>query len=47
MSATRTPWMYTVTRRAQEMGVTLAAVVDGLMTAGDPLPMIHKELGGQ
>ena len=44
MSALRTPWMNTVTRRAQEMGVVIAAGVDSLMTAGDPLPMIHKEL---
>lgn len=44
LSALRTPWMFAVTKRAQEMGVTLAAGVDSLTTAGDPLPMIHKEL---
>ena len=44
MSALRTPWMNAVTRRAQDMGVVIAAGVDSLMTAGDPLPMIHKEL---
>jgi len=44
LSALRTPWMFTVTRRAQQMGVTIAAGVDSLMTPGDPLPMIHKEL---
>lgn len=44
MSALRTPWMNTVTKRAQDMGVLIAAGVDSLMTPGDPLPMIHKEL---
>lgn len=44
MSPVRTPWMFAVTRRAQEMGVTIAAGVDALMTPGDPLPMIHREL---
>jgi Amidohydrolase family len=44
LAGVRTPWMNTVTRRAQEMGVVLAAGVDSLMTAGDPLPMIHKEM---
>jgi len=33
-----------VTKRAQDLGVVLAAGVDSLMTAGDPLPLIHKEL---
>jgi len=44
MSALRTPWMNAVTKRAQDMGVVIAAGVDSLMTPGDPLPMIHKEL---
>lgn len=44
LSAARTKWMFAVTRRAQDMGVTLAAGVDSLMTAGEPLPMLHKEL---
>jgi len=44
LSALRTPWMFAVTKRAQEMGVTLAAGVDSLMTRDDPLPMIHQEL---
>ena len=44
MSAARIAWMNAVTRRAQDMGVVIAAGVDSLMTAGDPLPMIHKEL---
>jgi imidazolonepropionase-like amidohydrolase len=44
MTAARTAWMNAVTRRAQEMGVALAAGVDSLMTDRDPLPMIHKEL---
>ena len=44
LSALRTAWMNTVTKRAQDMGVVIAAGVDSLMTPGDPLPMIHKEL---
>jgi imidazolonepropionase-like amidohydrolase len=44
MSALRTPWMNAVTKRAQDMGVVIAAGVDSLTTPGDPLPMIHKEL---
>lgn len=44
LSAMRTPWMNTVTRRAQAMGVVIAAGVDSLTTPGDPLPMIHKEM---
>jgi imidazolonepropionase-like amidohydrolase len=44
VSASRTKWMNAVTRRAQEIGVTIAAGVDRLMTPGDPLPMLHKEL---
>jgi imidazolonepropionase-like amidohydrolase len=44
LSSLRTPWMNTVTRRAQDIGVVIAAGVDSLMTPGDPLPMIHKEI---
>ncbi|MCC7178785.1 MAG: amidohydrolase family protein [Acidobacteria bacterium] len=44
LASLRTPWMFAVTKRAQEMGVTLAAGVDSLTAPGDPLPMIHKEL---
>ena len=44
MSAARIAWMNAVTRRAQDMGVVIAAGVDSLMTAGDPLPLIHREL---
>ena len=44
MSALRTAWMNAVTKRAQDIGVVIAAGVDSLMTPGDPLPMIHKEL---
>ena len=40
----RTAWMNAVTRRAQDIGVVLAAGVDSMTTPGDPLPMIHKEL---
>ena len=44
MSAARIAWQNAVTKRAQDMGVVLAAGVDSLTTPGDPLPMIHKEL---
>lgn len=44
LSGQRTPWMFAVTKRAQELGVTLAAGVDSLMSDRDPLPMIHREL---
>jgi hypothetical protein len=44
MANLRTPWMNTVTKRAQDMGVTIAAGVDSLFDDGDPLPLIHKEL---
>ena len=44
LSAARIAWQNTVTRRAQDLGVVLAAGVDSLTTAADPLPMIHKEL---
>jgi len=44
LSAARTAWMNTVTKRAQEMGVVIAAGVDSLTTPNDPLPVLHKEL---
>jgi imidazolonepropionase-like amidohydrolase len=44
VAAVRTAWMNTVTRRAQDMGVVIAAGVDTLMVPGDPLPALHKEL---
>jgi imidazolonepropionase-like amidohydrolase len=44
LSAARVAWQNAVTKRAQELGVVLAAGVDSLMTSGDPLPVIHKEL---
>jgi imidazolonepropionase-like amidohydrolase len=44
LSASRITWQNVVTKRAQDLGVVLAAGVDSLMTSGDPLPMIHKEL---
>ena len=44
MSALRTPWMNTVTKRAQDMGVAIAAGVDSWLAPGDLLPMIHQEL---
>lgn len=45
MSPLRTPWMHAVTKRAQEIGVVLAAGTDGLLNPSvDPLPMLHREL---
>jgi imidazolonepropionase-like amidohydrolase len=44
MAALRTPWMNAVTKRAQEMGVTLAAGTDSMIQGNDALPMLHKEL---
>ncbi len=44
LAALRTPWMNTVTKRAQEMGVTLAAGTDTMIQGSDALPMLHKEL---
>jgi imidazolonepropionase-like amidohydrolase len=44
IAVVRTKWMNAVTRRAQEIGVTIAAGVDSLMALGDPLPTLHKEL---
>jgi len=44
LASVRTPWMNAVTKRAQEMGVTLAAGTDSMIQANDPLPMLHKEL---
>ena len=43
-SGLRTAWMNLVTHRAQELGVTIAAGVDSMMSGADPLPMIHKEM---
>lgn len=44
LAATRTPWMNRVTKRAQEIGVTLAAGTDSMIRDADPLPMLHREL---
>ncbi len=44
-SALRTPWMYAVTKRASELGVTLAAGTDDMLdTSRDRLPLLHREL---
>jgi len=43
-SGLRTAWSNRVTRRAQDMGVTIAAGVDSLLSTSDPLPMIHTEI---
>jgi len=44
LAAVRTPWMNAVTKRAQELGVTIAAGVDDMMSDRDPLPLLHREL---
>jgi imidazolonepropionase-like amidohydrolase len=44
LAALRTPWMNAVTKRAQEMGVTLAAGTDSMIQGGDTQPMLHKEM---
>lgn len=44
LGAARTAWMNAVTKRAQDMGVVIAAGVDDLIGDDDPLPLIHKEL---
>jgi imidazolonepropionase-like amidohydrolase len=44
LAGARTPWMNAVTRRAQELGVTIAAGTDSMTNANDPLPTLHKEL---
>jgi imidazolonepropionase-like amidohydrolase len=44
MTTARTAWMNAVTKRAQDIGVVIAAGVDTLMTPGDPLPVLHREL---
>jgi len=41
----RTPWMNLVTRRAQALGVTIAAGTDDVYDESvDPLPLLHREL---
>ncbi|HZR22505.1 MAG TPA: amidohydrolase family protein [Vicinamibacterales bacterium] len=44
LSGVRTPWMNTVTKRAQDLGVTIAAGVDSLFAPRDPLPLLHREM---
>jgi imidazolonepropionase-like amidohydrolase len=44
LAPVRTPWMNAVTKRAQTMGVTLAAGTDGMIQGNDPLPLLHREL---
>ena len=50
MSALRTPWMNTVTKRAQDMGVVIAAGVDSLTTPRRPVaddPQGARSRGGR
>jgi len=44
LAAVRTPWMNAVTKRAQDLGVTIAAGVDDMVSDRDPLPLLHREL---
>jgi Amidohydrolase family len=44
MSAARIAWQNAVTRRAQDIGVVIAAGVDTMTMPDDPLPALHKEL---
>lgn len=44
LASVRTPWMNTVTRRAQEMGVTIAAGTDSMIQGSESLPGLHREL---
>ena len=44
LAAVRTPWMNAVTKRAQDMGVIIAAGTDSMIQGSDPMPMLHKEL---
>ena len=44
LAAVRTPWMNAVTKRAQELGVVIAAGVDEMTSERDPLPLLHREL---
>jgi imidazolonepropionase-like amidohydrolase len=44
LASVRTPWMNSVTKRAQDLGVTIAAGTDGMIQGNDPLPMLHREL---
>lgn len=43
-SGLRNAWSNAFTRKAQQMGVTIAAGVDSLFSAGETLPLIHREL---
>lgn len=45
VSHVRTPWMYAVTRRAAQLGVSIVAGTDGLFgSPRDQLPGLHREL---
>jgi imidazolonepropionase-like amidohydrolase len=44
LTAARTHWMNAITKRAQDLGVVIAAGVDSVTNGNDPLPTIHKEL---
>jgi imidazolonepropionase-like amidohydrolase len=44
LATVRTPWMNAVTKRAQDLGVVIAAGVDEMTSDHDPLPLLHREL---
>jgi imidazolonepropionase-like amidohydrolase len=45
VSRVRTPWMNAVTKRAQELGITIVAGTDNVFDARrDSLPTLHREL---
>jgi imidazolonepropionase-like amidohydrolase len=44
LATVRTPWMNAVTKRAQDLGVVIAAGVDDMTSERDPLPLLHREL---
>jgi imidazolonepropionase-like amidohydrolase len=44
LAGIRTPWMNAVTKRAQDLGVVIAAGVDELTSDRDPLPLLHAEM---
>jgi imidazolonepropionase-like amidohydrolase len=44
LTGARIAWQNAVTKRAQDIGVVIAAGVDSMTTPNDALPMIHREL---
>jgi hypothetical protein len=44
LAAVRTSWMNAVTKRAQDLGIVIAAGVDDMTSATDPLPLLHRDM---